>query len=133
MMVILRRLHFFELSRFNHPSSLFAADMEVLTLYCWIFTFDEELARVWMGRVTGATVLFTLNRYLGILYSTLSAIQGLVSLSDKLCDVASKVGSGEFIDGAAIEDPTEGSLTQTIELPLSGPLVRAERVPVLPI
>ena len=40
--------------------------------------------RVWKGKVTGATVMFILNRYLGLLYSTLSAIQGVVSLSDKV-------------------------------------------------
>ena len=58
--------------------------MVVITLYCWIFTFDEEVMRVWKGKVTGATVMFILNRYLGLLYSTLSAIQGVVSLSDKV-------------------------------------------------
>ena len=70
--------------RFKHTSSLFAPNVVVITLYCWIFTFDEEVMRVWKGKVTGATVMFILNRYLGLLYSTLSAIQGVVSLSDKV-------------------------------------------------
>lgn len=37
-----------------------------LVVYEYIITLGEEISLVWRGRVTGAVVLFVLNRYLNL-------------------------------------------------------------------
>lgn len=40
--------------------------IQVLLIYDHVITFDQEVSRIWRPKWTGATVLFVLNRYLGL-------------------------------------------------------------------
>lgn len=49
------------LTRWNNPCT-------VLLLYEFLITFAREVRLIWRGRVTGANVLFALNRYVMLVY-----------------------------------------------------------------
>lgn len=57
----------------------------MVTAHFWAVTFEQEVKVFWQGRVTGATVMFLLNRYIGLLYNLLNVIQRAATLSDKVC------------------------------------------------
>ncbi|KAI1798099.1 hypothetical protein LXA43DRAFT_8872 [Ganoderma leucocontextum] len=52
-----------------------------------MMTFEQEVKTFWTGRVTGATIMFLLNRYIGLLYNLLNVIQRVTTLSDEVCAV----------------------------------------------
>lgn len=45
--------------------------MSVLVAYDCIITFDREVEAIWSRKMTGASVLFVVNRYLAILCAAL--------------------------------------------------------------
>lgn len=65
--------------------SISSSTTVALTVYYWTVTIDEEVETFWKGRLTGATVLFVLNRYIGLLYHTFNASQGVINFSDEVC------------------------------------------------
>ena len=52
-------------------------------MYEYVITFDREVQLFWRGKWTGASILFFLNRYLGLLSPVLTALE-LVRMSDKV-------------------------------------------------
>ena len=59
--------------------------MLALAWYYWMVTIDEEVEVFWNnGRLTGATVLSFLNRYIGLLCNTLIVVQYVGDLSNEV-------------------------------------------------
>lgn len=58
--------------------------MVVFTVYYWTATLYEEVETIWKGRGTGATVMFILNRYIGLLNIALVTIRDLANLSNEV-------------------------------------------------
>lgn len=72
----------------NHSfiSFILLTTVLVFTAYYWTATFHEEVKTIRKGRVTGATVMFVLNRYIGLLSTTLGAARDIANLSSEVCD-----------------------------------------------
>ncbi|KAI9000922.1 hypothetical protein BD414DRAFT_405632, partial [Trametes punicea] len=60
----------------------------VLVFYEYTITFDREVALVWGKKLTGATILFVLNRYLALLKYPI-CIVGLQPISDAVRNICS--------------------------------------------
>lgn len=76
----------------SHESNLI---IEVLVIYDWLLTFSDEIRLIWRLRLTGAKLLFVLNRYI-FLAASLAAFGALLGhvVSIKAC--ASCVKSYHF-------------------------------------
>ena len=70
---------------FNRSPSAFPTAYTVaITAHFWTVTFAQEVNLFWRGRITGATIMFLLNRYIGLLYNILNVIIRVSTLSDKV-------------------------------------------------
>ena len=49
--------------------------MVVLMMYEYLVTFSTEVQLFWAGEVTGASVLFFVNRYIMLVYALLALLQ----------------------------------------------------------
>ena len=49
--------------------------MVVLMMYEYLVTFSTEVQLFWAGEVTGASVIFFINRYMQLVYALLSLFQ----------------------------------------------------------
>ena len=59
----------------NVPFTDSCAYVVVLIIYEYIVTFSTEAQLFWAGGVTGASVLFFVNRYMLLVYALLSLLQ----------------------------------------------------------
>lgn len=58
-----------------HCSQLMKPRLAVLFCYEYAITFDEEVRCVWKRRISGASVLFILNRYIMLVASLASIVK----------------------------------------------------------
>lgn len=58
--------------------------MTAFVLYDYIITTEEEVRLFWGKKLTGATMLFWLNKWLVILHYTVAAVS-IVKVSDAVC------------------------------------------------
>lgn len=62
--------------------------MIALTLYYWMVTIGGEVETFWKGRLTGASILFMLNGYIGLVYGILNAGQSVAPLTNEVWNSA---------------------------------------------
>ena len=55
--------------------------MVVLVIYEYLVTFSTEVQLFWAGEVTGASVLFFVNRYMLLVYTLFALFQFLPDIS----------------------------------------------------
>ncbi len=66
---------------------------EALIYHDYMATFPDEVKCIWQRKFTGATVLFSINRYAALLYLAFSIITSLPEWQTEKEKIANLVGS----------------------------------------